>query len=218
MKPCRTLSMAAVLLFSGQLLAADAINLSSRANVGLEQEKLNTSVVVVGSGSTEFLAKAVGPSMAASGVQGTLQDPMLKVVDLQSMTVIAEVDDWQDDSDMADRLTSLGLAPKDPKEAATIVSLSAGSYSVQVTGSGNTTGIGQASIRELSFSSMPTVSAFNGVWQCLDPAELSLQITAGTQGGGEYMIATVLESLPSSPNCGKSSLLLHQPEHLTRVA
>jgi len=37
--------------------------MSSRANVGVVADKLNTSVVVTGAGTTEFLAKAAGPSM-----------------------------------------------------------------------------------------------------------------------------------------------------------
>ena len=128
--------------------SAEAINLSARAKVGVEREVLNTSAVVVGSGTREFLAMARGPSMADS-VPGTLADPILRVVDVATMTVIAEVDDWQDDPVMAEALTSRGLAPTHPKEAATIVELSAGSYTVQVLGVNGTTGIGQASIREL---------------------------------------------------------------------
>lgn len=85
----------------------------------------------------------------ADSVPGTLADPILRVVDVATMTVIAEVDDWQDDPVMAEALTSRGLAPTHPKEAATIVELSAGSYTVQVLGVNGTTGIGQASIREL---------------------------------------------------------------------
>ena len=69
------------LLLTGSGWAADAINLSSRAFVGTGQQKLNTSVVIVGGGNKDFLFRANGPSMSGQ-VSGALQDPYLKVVDL----------------------------------------------------------------------------------------------------------------------------------------
>jgi len=127
---------------------ADAINLSARAKVGVSREVLNVSVVIVGSGTREFLVTAKGPSMAAT-VPGTLDDPVLRVVNIDTREIIAEVNDWQDDPAMATRLIDLGFAPTDPREAAAIVELSAGSYTLQVLGFNGTTGIGQARIREL---------------------------------------------------------------------
>ena len=158
-----TLHFLGLYLLTNMAIAADAINLSSRAFVGTGQQKLNTSVVVTGTGRKDFLFRAKGPSMADQGISGTLQDPYLKVVDLGSMEVIAEVDDWQD-SPYADRLVAEGLAPSHSKEAAAILSLTAGAYSMQVTGVGDGTGIGQASIKELGLIGDSSFDNLAGLW------------------------------------------------------
>lgn len=181
--------MASMTASIGITYGSDAINMSARARVGVEREVLNTSVVVVGAGTREFLAMARGPSMAGS-VPGTLDDPILRVVDVATQTVIVEVDDWQDDPAMADRLTDLGLAPTHPNEAATIVSLPAGSYTVQVLGVGGTTGIGQASIRELADH-----THFAGMWERFGESGITfMYIIAGIRDDRPFVGAVANEN------------------------
>jgi len=126
---------------------ANAINLSARAKVGLGSESLNTGVVVVGVGLGEILVQGLGPSM--EGLSGTLDDPVLEVININTKEVVAEVDDWQEDSAMAQRLISMGYQPKYGTEAAAIISLPAGAYTVRVVGYDNSTGIAQVVLREL---------------------------------------------------------------------
>jgi len=188
MKLVQALFTAAAVICSSQLYAADAANMSSRANVGTGPDKLNASVVVTGPGRTEFLARALGPSM---NVAGKLMDPVLTVVDVNTQTVIIEVDDWGDDAGIANALISRGLDPSDPREAAVILDMPAGAYTVQVTGYGGTTGVGQASIKRVDDV---VYSEFSGVWAARNDRDDILQTTAGFFNNADYLVATFLNT------------------------
>jgi hypothetical protein len=77
--------------------------------------------------------------MAALGVPGTLQNPVLQL--FTGQVLLAVNDDWQQDA-YASVLQSSGFAPSDPREAALYVTLNPGAYSVIVTGAGGGTGVG----------------------------------------------------------------------------
>jgi len=160
---------------TSQLYAADAINMSARANVGTGANKLNTSVVVTGTGTTEFLAKALGPSM---NVAARLMDPVLRVVNVNTAQVIAEVDDWGDDTAMANELIN---------EAAVIVDLPAGAYTVQVTGFGGTTGVGQASLKRLDPPGSSALSKYTGFWRARTSPQYEMRTTAGVLSGQDHL-------------------------------
>jgi hypothetical protein len=93
-----------------------------------------------GSGSTQVIVRAIGPSLNSLGVTGALQDPTLTLFDVNG-TVVASNDNWQDDPGAA-AIQSRALAPRDPRESATLQSLAPGAYTTIVRGVGDTTGIG----------------------------------------------------------------------------
>lgn len=122
-------------------------NLSARFQVGTGDNILIAGFAVSGTGTKQLLVRAVGPTLAKFGVSGALADPQLTV--LQGTTIVASNNDWP--ASLAPTFASVGAFPlQDPKDAATLVSVEAGkSYTVQVSGVGNTTGEALIEVYEL---------------------------------------------------------------------
>ena len=112
------------------------LNLSTRGNISGGDDVLIGGFIVTGTGSKEVVLRALGPSLAHSGLTGTLADPVLTLYNSAGM-VIATNDYWQTDPSAA-QLTADGLAPSDPLEAATLQSLLPGAYTAVVTGKDST--------------------------------------------------------------------------------
>ncbi len=125
-----------------------ALNLSTRGLVETGDGSLIGGFIVTGDNPKEVLLRALGPSLADSGVSGALANPKLGVFD-SAGTLIAGNDDWQDDP-AASEITAAGLAPLDSSEAATLLTLSPAAYTVVVTGEGHTSGIGLVEVYDLS--------------------------------------------------------------------
>ena len=107
-------------------------NTSVRSKVGTGSNVLIVGFTLTGNGTRKLLIRAVGPKLSDFGVSGVLVDPKLE---LYSGTVkIAENDNW--DSSLATTFTSIGAFSLNTgsKDAALTTTLSAGSYTVQVTG------------------------------------------------------------------------------------
>ena len=87
------------------------------------------------------IVRAIGPELGAPpyNVPNALQDPTLELHD-HTGAVIKSNDNWMDDPGAAQIQTN-HLAPGDPRESATIVTLQPGNYTVIVRGKNNTTGI-----------------------------------------------------------------------------
>ncbi len=95
-----------------------------------------------------LIVRAIGPSLEASGVAGSLADPTLELHD-QDGTLIAENDDWQDDPLQAESIAAAGLAPEDPRESAIQATVPAGAYTAIVQGIDGTTGIALVEVYNL---------------------------------------------------------------------
>ncbi len=126
-------------LLSGQIPAlGKATNVSTRGFVGTGEQVLIGGLIINGSVSKQVLVRALGPSLAPFGINGTLADPTLTVYD-SSNSVVATNDNWKSSQQAAIQAT--GYAPGNDSEAAAIVTLAPGNYTVVVSGVGNTTGI-----------------------------------------------------------------------------
>jgi hypothetical protein len=121
-------------------------NISTRIKVGLGDNVLIGGFIINGAQSKRVILRAIGPSLAASGVANALTDPVLELHD--SGGVIGSNDDWQSGSQAAE-ITASGLAPNDPRESAIIATLSPGNYTAVVSGSHNGQGIGLVEAYEL---------------------------------------------------------------------
>ncbi|MBS0658743.1 MAG: hypothetical protein JSR82_10925 [Verrucomicrobia bacterium] len=121
------------------------INVSTRGQIGTGDNAMIAGIVVGPGATKRVLIRALGPSLAAFGVTGTLQDPTIEVRDTQ--IALGTNDDWQ--NTQAAAITASGFAPTDPRESAIILNLPPGSYTAIVRGKGGTTGNGIVEVYEL---------------------------------------------------------------------
>ena len=109
------------------------VNLSARARVEPEGGILTAGFVVGGLTPATVLVRAVGPALAAFGVEGVLADPRMQLY--RSTTLINENDDWDGESQVSGLANSVGafaLPSGGSKDAVMLVTLPPGAYTVQV--------------------------------------------------------------------------------------
>ena len=115
-------------------------NLSARNKVGTGANILIAGFTLDGEGARNLLIRAVGPQLSEFGVSGVLTDPKLEIY--SGNTKIAENDNWS--SSLAATAASVGAfaLTAGSKDAAIIVALPKGGYTVQVSGADG--GVGEA--------------------------------------------------------------------------
>ena len=120
-------------------------NLSTRAFVGEADDVLIGGFIVGSSagGNADGVLRALGPSLAARGVSGALQDPTIELFDANGNSTDFN-DNWKD-SDGRGRIESSGFAPSDDREAVLFGSFPPGLYTAIVRGKGET-GVGLVEI------------------------------------------------------------------------
>ncbi len=108
-----------------------------------------TGFVAGNGGSGLALVRAIGPTLSAFGVAGSLRHPTLTIVNASTNVVAATNDDWSSESAQAISRTGaiVGAFPltDNSKDSAVIVSLAAGAYIAQVS-STDTSDSGEALI------------------------------------------------------------------------
>jgi hypothetical protein len=112
-------------------------NISTRGRVEQGDNVLIGGTIVLGSGSTTVLFRALGPSLP--GVGNALQDTTLELYNGQG-NIIATNDNWEDSQ--AAEIEGTTIPPNDPREAAILHQLTPGAYTAIVRGKNNTTGVG----------------------------------------------------------------------------
>jgi arylsulfate sulfotransferase len=120
------------------------VNMSTRGSVGADDDVLITGFIVGDVGSTTVIVRALGPSLASSGVTGVLSDPTLTIYD-STGSVIATNDNWQADANAID-VQRNGLGPPNPSESALVLHLPAGAYTAIVRGVDGGTGVALAEV------------------------------------------------------------------------
>ncbi len=111
---------------------------------------LTAGFVLGGSASTKVLIRAVGPTLGDFGVPGVVADPQLTLFNGQSVK-IGENNDWGGTTALTAAFGSVGAfaLPTPSKDAALLVTLPPGNYSVQATGTGTTTGVALVEVYEV---------------------------------------------------------------------
>ena len=115
------------------------VNTSTRAGIANGENQLIAGFIIAGAGSKQILIRGLGPSLAAFGLTGTLQDPVLDLR-TQAGTNITVNDNWALAVNAAQIPTN--LRPADPRESAILTSLVPGSYTAIESGKGGATGKG----------------------------------------------------------------------------
>jgi PKD repeat protein len=121
------------------------INVSARMNVTTGEGTLIAGLVIAGNAPTTVLIRGIGPTLAAFGVTGALADPTITV--FAGTNPVATNDNWEAGGVGAAQITAtsvrvgaFALLPGS-KDAALLITLQPGAYTVQVTGVANTTGV-----------------------------------------------------------------------------
>jgi hypothetical protein len=123
------------------------VNMSTRGSVAAGDGVLITGFIVGDVGSTTVIVRALGPSLASSGVTGVLSDPALTIYD-STGSVIATNDNWQGDANAID-VQRNRLTPPNPSESALVLHLPAGAYTAIVRGADGGTGVALAEVYTL---------------------------------------------------------------------
>lgn len=124
-------------------------NVSARSRVGAGDGVLIAGFTIAGTGARTLLIRAVGPTLAAFNVVGPLADPQLELFQAGRASPLAANDDW--DNSLADMFGRVGAFPltRNSKDAMLVVTLPPGSYTAQVSGTGNSTGVGLVEVYEI---------------------------------------------------------------------
>jgi hypothetical protein len=113
-------------------------NVSTMGLVGTGSNSLVPGFVIGGGGPLQLLIRAIGPGLAPFGVTGVLADPQLQVIPSGRTAPIAANDNWGGGSTLTAAFAAAGAfgLTSDSKDAALLVRLPPGAYSVVVAGGG----------------------------------------------------------------------------------
>ena len=113
-------------------------NVSARGVVQTGDDVLIAGFIIGSGESDTVVVRAVGPSLADTGIANPLQDPTLDLYDVNGVVIMSD-DDWPDSQETL--IQSTGLAPTNDAESAIVKSLAPGSYTAVVRGKDNSTGV-----------------------------------------------------------------------------
>ena len=141
--------VAIVEVYEADANPSSLVNLSCRAHVGTGADILIAGFTISGSTSKRILIRGVGPTLAGLGVSGTLANPKLEIIRQSTGTIVAANDDW--DASLAPAFASIGAfsLTAGSADAAVVATLAPGSYTAQVSGVGNATGVAIVEVYEL---------------------------------------------------------------------
>lgn len=121
-------------------------NISTRGKVETGDNVMIGGWIIGGSEVTKVAVRALGPSLAGSGITSALADPTLNVHNGNG-ALIAQNDDWRSAQEQA--LIAAGLAPASDRESAILLSLTPGNYTAIVRGTQETSGIALVEVYNL---------------------------------------------------------------------
>jgi sugar lactone lactonase YvrE len=129
------------------------VNISTRALVGTGGDVLIPGFVISGSGTENLLLRADGPSLTQFQVNGVLAQPVLRVVDTSTNVIDADTG-WSTNLNAADIAAAAAAVgafelPQNSADSASLITLSPGTYTMEVLGVNDTTGVALAEVYEL---------------------------------------------------------------------
>jgi len=130
----------------GESSPAKLANISTRGFVQTADNAMIGGFIVGTPDSPKVIVRALGPSLAASGVTNVLADPTLELHDGNG-ALIASNDNWADTQ--RTEIEATGLAPPDPREAAIVWTVTPGNYTAIVTGKAGTIGVGLVEVYKI---------------------------------------------------------------------
>jgi hypothetical protein len=133
--------VALVEVYELDTLSTRLSNISTRGQVGTNQNVLIGGLIISGSTSKKLIVRAIGPSLASPpfSLSGTLSNPTLELHD-SSGNLLASNDDWGSGTQAA-AISASGYQPSNAKESAIIATLASGNYTAIVRGVNDSAGI-----------------------------------------------------------------------------
>ncbi|MEO6971671.1 MAG: hypothetical protein ABI217_12355 [Chthoniobacterales bacterium] len=122
-------------------------NISTRGAVQTGDNVMIGGLIILGSTNTDVLVRAIGPELTAFGVNGALEDTTLELHD-KNGALLTSNDDWKETQQSA--IAATGLAPKDDRESAILMTLAPDSYTAIVRGKNGTTGVALVEVYNVS--------------------------------------------------------------------
>ena len=129
---------------------ARLVNASARAQVGTAADILIAGFSISGNVPKQILIRGIGPGLTQFGVTGVLANPILALY--RGATKIGENDDWGGSATLSTVFRDVGafaLANTTSRDSALLVTLAPGSYTAQVSGVNNTTGVALVEVYEV---------------------------------------------------------------------
>jgi hypothetical protein len=122
-------------------------NISTRVRVETGDNALVAGFIVSGTQPKKVIIRAIGPSLAATGIAQPLANPTLELYGPSGL--IARNDDWRTDQEA--EIVASALPPSENREAAIVANLPAGNtgYTAVVRGADNGTGVGVVEVYDL---------------------------------------------------------------------
>ncbi len=126
------------------------VNVSARSFSGTGSEVLIAGFAISGTRGKTVLIRAIGPSLQLFAVNDVLLDPKLELLN-STPTRIQENDNWSGTTTLATAFDAVGAFRLEPnsRDAALLAFLNPGTYTVQVSGVGGTTGVALVEIYDV---------------------------------------------------------------------
>jgi len=146
--------------------SARLINLSTRAVVAAGNGVLISGLVIAPStGTRRLLIRAAGPSLAVLGVAGAIVDPVFSIFNDKSVIISGgSNDNWSSGTAANTAAVSAAFAQagafpfaEGSRDAALVIDLNPGSYTIQVAGVGGTGGVSLVEVYDLTSETLSTV-------------------------------------------------------------
>ena len=125
---------------------SSVINISTRGEAGTGDEVMIGGFIVGGTQPSKVIIRAIGPSLAAAGVDGALTDPILELHSADG-SLIFENDNWRGDQEQ--QIIDTTIPPASDQESAIVATLTPGAYTAIVRGAGGTTGVALVEVYSL---------------------------------------------------------------------
>ncbi|MBI4622269.1 MAG: DUF1800 family protein [Verrucomicrobia bacterium] len=148
---------------------AKLLNLSTRGQVLTGDNLMIPGIAIAaGAGTRRLLVRAAGPALAPFQLPGTLADPTVTLTNATGTATFASNNDWGTPSGtgaasattLSAAFTQAGAFAFAPgsRDAALLVDLAPGNYTIQVTGVGGATGLAIVEVYDLTPAGPPTVT------------------------------------------------------------